>query len=273
MSRPALRTVVLAVAAATIGARLAAEPVTAAECVLIGAASAIAPPPVVSDATECARATSPASTFKIPHALIALQAGIIDARTEWPWDGTAYEPVVWRRAHTVDSAIRWSVVPFFRETARRLGPARLRANLAALRYAADGFDGDVSSFWLNGDLVVTPREQFAFLRRFATSDLPIDGRHVATVRAALAMPPGEVTNASGSHPFRLAWPQPVTVRLKTGNTTVGGERVSWAAGLVAASDREYVVVARVRASGPVEGTAGLDAARRALDGFKDRGWR
>jgi len=273
MRRTALPTLAVAVAVVATVARSSAAPVAAAECVVIGPATSGASPSFVSHPDECAHATAPASTFKIPHALIALQAGVIDLRIEWPWDGTAYDAAVWRRAHSVESAIRWSVLPVFQETARRLGPARMRAGLAALRYAADGFDGEVSSFWLNGDLVVTPLEQFAFLRRFATGELPIDGPHVAAVRAALAMPPGEVTNATGSHPFRLAWPTPVTVRLKTGNTTVRGERVSWAAGSVAASDREYIVVARVRATGAVDGTAGLDAARRALDAFQDRGWR
>lgn len=241
----------------------ASAPPAAVDCVIIATPSD--PAPWISDAAECARATAPASTFKIPHALVALQQGVITTATSLPWDGTAYEVAVWRRAHTVDSAIRWSALPFFQQTARRLGRERMRAGLAALGYAADDFTGDIASFWLNGDLVVTPLEQFAFLRRFVEGRLPIDRPHLDTVRAALTMPDGVVTNAGGEHPFVLAWPRPVTVRLKTGNTTVEGERVSWAVGSVASGEREHVVVARVRADGPLDGTAGLTAARRALD--------
>lgn len=266
---------VVAGVAGTLGAGAsrpaAAAAPTAGECVIIDALSG--PAPWISDAAECARATAPASTFKIPHALIALQAGVITATTSLPWDGTAYDAAPWRRAHTVDSALRWSALPFFQQTARRIGRERMRDGLAALGYAADDFTGDIASFWLNGDLVVTPIEQAAFLQRFSTSRLPIDRGHLDTVRAALVMPDGVVTNASGEHPFVLAWPRPVTVRLKTGNTTVDGERVSWAVGSVASGEREYVVVARVRVRGPLDGTAGLAAARRALDAFPGRSGR
>jgi beta-lactamase class D len=235
-----------------------------ATCVIIGAADES---PTVSDAVECDYPTAPASTFKIPHAMLALQLGVITPSTMVEWDGATAGPDVWHRAHTVESAIRWSVVPFFQQTARRIGADRMRQGLATLGYAADGFDGDVSTFWLNGDLVVTPREQFAFLGRFVADRLPIDRVHLATVRDALRMPDGQVTNASGTHAFPLAWPGAFTARLKTGNTEVKGERVSWVVGVIESRGTGYAVVARVRGDATLDGTAGLDAARRGLDAF------
>jgi hypothetical protein len=98
---------------------------------------------VTSDARECDRPTAPASTFKIPHALIALETGVIDERTVVPWDGTAYEFERWRHDHTLESAIRSSVYPFFRRTAALIGPERMHRMLQALHYAADTFEGDV----------------------------------------------------------------------------------------------------------------------------------
>jgi beta-lactamase class D len=258
-----------AVLALGIGEAPAAARQTA-ECVLVGALGAV---PALDDGPECRVATAPASTYKIPHALIALQAGVITPDTAMPWDGTAYDSPEWRRTHTLDSAIKWSALPFFQQTARRIGSDRMRAGLAALEFGRDGFDGDVASFWLNGDLVVTPLEQYAFLQRFFAGRLRIDAAHLAAVRDALRMPPAAVTNASGTHPFRLSWPGPVVVRIKTGNTTVAGERVSWAVGAVEAEAVTYVVVARVRASGPLDGTAGLEAARRGLDRFRTRSLR
>ena len=258
---PALAVLLATVLAAS---RAAALPAASATCVIIGAAGE---PPTVSDAVECDHATAPASTFKIPHALLALQLGVITPSTVVEWNGSTDGPEVWHRAHTVASAIRWSVVPFFQHTARRIGVERMRQGLATFGYAADGFDGDVATFWLNGDLVVTPREQFAFLGRFVAGNLAIARAHLATVRDALRMPDGQVTNASGTHAFRLAWPGAVIARLKTGNAEVKGERVSWAVGVIASRDTEYAVVARVRGEAARDGTAGLDAARRGLDAF------
>ena len=236
----------------------------AAECVVIGR---LGEPAAISDASECGRPTAPASTFKIPHALIALDTAVITADSDVPWDGTPYSSTWWQRAHDLESAIRWSVLPFFQRTARLIGRDRMRQRLGAIGYAADTFDGELTMFWLNGDLAVTPLEQYAFLQRFFADRLPIPSAHVDAVRRALTMPPGKVTNATGAHPFTLTWPGPVTVRIKTGNTTVKDERVSWAVGGVDSGDQRVVVVARVRSAPALDGTAGLDTARRALNAF------
>jgi beta-lactamase class D len=256
--------------ALTVAAWAAVPAAGPPECVIIGAAGEA---PTVSGGAECSHPTSPASTFKIPHALLALQLGVITPATVVDWDGSTSGPEVWRKPHTVESAIRWSVVPFFQHTARRIGVERMHRGLSGLGYGTDRFDGEVSTFWLNGDLVVTPLEQFAFLQRLVAGRLPIDGAHVATVRDALRMPTGQVTNAAGTHAFPLAWPGTIEVRAKTGNAEVKGERVSWLVGAVQARGTEYVVVARVRGSAAIAGTAGLDAARRGLDTFVAmRGW-
>ncbi len=161
----------------------------------------------MSDSRECAVATAPASTFKIPHALIALQTGVVTPATVVKWDGTPRDFETWRRDHTLESSIRWSVYPFFQHTARLIGRDRMKQSLGSLAYAADTFDGELTTFWNTGDLVVTPIEQVAFLRRLVAGKLPIDARHVATVRQALRMPAGQITNAAGTHSFALTWPK------------------------------------------------------------------
>ena len=171
-----------------------------------------------------------ASTFKVPHALIALQTGVITPATVLKWNGTAYDFESWRRDHTLDSAMKASVLPFFQNTARLIGEARMRKSLAEIRYAADTFDGDVTTFWIDGDLVVSPMEQFDFLQRLFSARLPIDAAHVAAVKSAMRMPAGQILLGLGARPFVLDWPKSTIVRAKTGNTTVKGERVSWLIG-------------------------------------------
>lgn len=227
--------------------------------------------PFVSSAAECARRSSPASTFKIPHALIALQTGVITPDTVFEWDGSAYETESWRRGHDLESAIRWSVLPFFRRTAALIGRDRMHAQLAALGYGADTFDRDLTSFWVNGDLVVSPMEQWSFLERFFDGNLPLEPRHLKVVQDDLRMPVGQISLAAGLRPFPLEWPAGAVVRAKTGNTTVAGERVSWLVGAVTLESTHYVFVARARSTGPLDNTAGAEVARKGLSAHRPRG--
>lgn len=221
--------------------------------------------PSVSDPYECRVKTAPASTFKIPHALIALQAGVITPETVFRWDGTTLPFESWHRDHTLDSAMQWSVLPYFQHTARLIGEKRMRAGLSRLAYAADTFEREVSVFWLDGDLVVSPLEQFEFLRRFFARTLPAEARHLSAVENAMRMPPGQIVLAAGANPFALDWPAATIVRAKTGNTTVNGERVSWLLGALLLNNVDYVFVARARSRRSLGPTAGAEVARRGLN--------
>ena len=215
---------------------------------------------------ECDRRTLPASTFKIPHALIALDTGVVTDKTVMTWDGRKKDFPAWERDHTLDSAIKSSVVWFFQEAARSIGRERELQHLRAFAYGSQTFERQVDSFWLNGDLTISPREQVAFLKRMYAYDLPIDKRHIDTVKAAMTMPPGKILNALGVHEFPLRWPAGTVARLKTGNGGVSGERASWVVGELESAGRAYVFASRVRSSTrTLENTAGVDLAVRVLN--------
>jgi len=239
-----------------------APPAGAGECVIIAPLDNA--PETVVGGDECDRRTLPASTFKIPHALIALDTGVVSDRTTMNWDGTKQDFPVWERDHTLDSAIKSSVVWFFQRAARSIGRDRELAHLRAFSYGSQTFSGPVDRFWLNGELTISPREQIAFLKRMYSYQLPIARRHVDAVIAAMTMPPGTLSNASGVHDFALASPPPV-VRAKTGNGTVNGERASWVIGEVESERRRFVFASRVRSSTrELKTTAGADLALPAL---------
>lgn len=219
----------------------------------------------VSDPAECRAATSPASTFKIPHALIALETRVIkNARQVAKWDGTDQSFDAWERDHTIDSAMKSSVLWFFRRTAAAIGRERMQTRLRQLGYASDTFSGELTSFWVNGDLVVTPEEQLRFMQRFVRNQLPIRRAHINAVKASLVVPAGKITTAGGAHDFAIGWPAVDVVRAKTGNTTVDGERVSWLVGHIEAGKRQYVFVSRVRVRGSLGATAGAELAASYL---------
>ncbi len=141
------------------------------------------------DAERAGERLTPASTFKIPPTLCALDAGALSG----PDDGMAWDPEehpsqpwwpeAWRRDHTLASAVEHSVVWFFRETAERLGPLPEQACLDALGYGNRTIGADPTLFWLDGSLRVSAEEQVAFLQHLWDGSLPPSEEAQATTRA------------------------------------------------------------------------------------------
>jgi len=244
-------------------AALAAPTVGAGECVVFAPLNGTE---TIVGGDDCSQRTLPASTFKIPHALVALQTQVVNDKTVVTWDGTKRDYPVWNRDQTLDSAIRMSAVWVFQQFAVAIGRERELEYLRAFHYGSATFDHNVTNFWLNGDLQISPLDQVAFLRRMFSYDLPVDRRHIDTIKAALTMPRGKFVNAAGVHDFGLRWPANTIVRVKTGNGTVNGEHVSWLVGALEIGGRQYVFASRARsATRTISTTAGADLALRVLN--------
>jgi beta-lactamase class D len=118
------------------------------------------------------RRSAPASSFKPVHAIAALSYGAIESLDErFAWDGTDHGWFEWNRDLTVREAIEVSAVWVFRRIAERMPREQYADFLATLGYG----DGpprsaatDAAAFWLDGSLLVSPREQVEALRRLLT---------------------------------------------------------------------------------------------------------
>jgi beta-lactamase class D len=171
---------------------------------------------------------SPCSTFKIPNALIALEAGVV--RTDGStiaWDAERYPPEEhwprsWKRNHDLRSAIRNSAVWYFREVAGRVGSERIRERLLALGYGnADTRGGD--AFWLSSTLRVSADEQVEFLRGFYRGKLGFSGDATRFVKESIVLEGKEDGSA--------------TLSGKTGACPIGDDRfVGWLVGYVEQGD-------------------------------------
>jgi len=136
---------------------------------------------------ECSRRTLPASTFKVPHALVALETGVVTEKSVIKWDGTKRDYAVWNRDQTLDSAIKMSAVWVFQQFAAAIGRERELSYLRSFQYGSATFERGVTDFWLNGDLTITPAEEVAFLQRMFTYDLPVARKHIDVVKAAVSL--------------------------------------------------------------------------------------
>ncbi|HJV89883.1 MAG TPA: penicillin-binding transpeptidase domain-containing protein [Holophagaceae bacterium] len=139
-------------------------------------------------------ALAPCSTFKLPHALIGLDRGVIvpgaDVRT--------CNPDQCHSSHGrlgLAGAIRVSCLSYFRQVARELGPEREADGLKALGYPITGDMQPLDGFWLRGTgLRLTARQQLRWIRRFYSENLPVAKAHLEAVRAASRR--GETANWS-----------------------------------------------------------------------------
>lgn len=131
----------------------------------------------VSDPARAYQGFSPASTFKIPNTLIALETGVARDETQvFTWDGKKRWNEDWNQDQTLQTAFRFSAVWVYQEIARRVGAEGLQSRLWAWRYGNAVAGPKHDSFWLDGAIRITAIEQIDFLRRFAEHRLPISER-------------------------------------------------------------------------------------------------
>jgi beta-lactamase class D len=222
-------------------------------------------------AAECATRLSPASTYKIPHALIGLETGAVTPTTVEKWDGVKRpDQPKWNLDHTVLSAMRPSVLWFFQRMAPRVGAGRAHEWLTRFDYGNADTSGPITMYWVNGRLRISPEEQLVFLKKFYGNTLPVKKEHVDRLKEAMLQAPGTVENARGVHRLDAAWEDGVSLNSKTGATTIEtGESVSWLVGELTVDNRKVSFASAVwRDKGGVDS---LDAARLAIRTFVDRG--
>src|SRR4029077_20695418 len=91
---------------------------------------------IASDNDRSGQAFLPASTFKIPNSLIALETGVVEDpdKDVFKWDGVKRDIEAWNRDHTMRSAIAASAVPVYQEIARRIGQERMQKYVDLFEY-------------------------------------------------------------------------------------------------------------------------------------------
>ena len=139
---------------------------------------------IASDKNRSGEAMLPASTFKIPNSLIALETGAVsDVDKEvFRWDGVVRSIEPWNRDHTLRSAIAASAVPVYQEIARRIGAERMQKYLELFEYGNRDIGGGIDQFWLTGKLRIDPMQQIDFVDRLRRGVLPVSKRSQELVR-------------------------------------------------------------------------------------------
>lgn len=191
----------------------------------------------------------PASTYKIPHSLIALDLGIAeDETTEFPWNGEARAMPQWEQDLSFKQAFHLSCVPCYQEIARKIGLDRIKDYLSRLDYGRmDVSAGNLDQFWLRGNSRISPMEQVNFLRRLYDGDLPLTTKTITTFRDMMVI---EATDS-----YRLSG--------KTGWSVDQGVDNGWFVGYLEQGEAVYFFASNL-APGPGVSDADFLQARKGV---------
>lgn len=179
---------------------------------------------IASDNSRARDPVLPASTFKIPNSVIALETGVVadPDKDVFKWDGVTRSIAEWNRDHTLRTAIAVSAVPVYQEIARRVGAERMQKYVDAFEYGNGDTGGGIDRFWLTGGMRISPLQQIAFVDKLRRGALPVSKRAQDLTRDILP-----VTKAGDSVIRAKTGLTGVTDRSMTGGT---GTSVGWLVG-------------------------------------------
>jgi beta-lactamase class D len=185
----------------------------------------------IYNSARCEQGFLPASTFKILNSLIGLETGVItDENMVIPWNGDSSSVQEWNRDHTLASAIQYSVVPYFQEVARRIGPDRMNEFVDDSDYGRMDISKEtIDRFWLWGDSRITPWEQMNFILHFYTNKLPFSQENIDLVKKLIILKKTDKWTFSG----------------KTGMTVQDNNNVGWLVGYLEENGNTWLYVCNV----------------------------
>jgi bla regulator protein BlaR1 len=206
------------------------------------------------DPARAAQRLPPQSTFKIPNALIALDTGVADGPGfALKWDGVQRSWPGWNRDQTLATAIQYSVVWYFQEIARRIGPERMQLYLKSLEYGNADTSGGIDTFWLGSSLTISAEEQVRFLRGLVEEKLPLSARAMEQVKTMLEVGRNDKAVLYGK----------TGTEVSEGKATLG-----WFVGWLERGSRTYVFATNLAAAEGADGKKARAVTEDILRGKK-----
>lgn len=173
----------------------------------------------------------PASTFKIPNTIIALETGAIESDSSmFIWDGKPRAMKVWEKDMNLDEAFQVSCVPCYQEVARTIGYDRMKQYLGRFNYGNMEFTPrTIDQFWLEGKSGISQYQQIDFLERFYHDGLGVSERTTKLAKKIMVIDEEEKYTLSG----------------KTGWSVSGNQDNGWFVGYVEVGQKVYFFATNV----------------------------
>lgn len=179
----------------------------------------------------------PASTFKIPNTLIALECGVVTLDSVFKWNGEKRAFQTWERDMTLSEAFKLSAVPVYQGIARSIGVDRMKYYTQLFGYGnLDINASNIDNFWLEGNSNITQYQQLYFLQKLYNLQLPVSDEAMNLTKQIM------LHKATDRY----------TMSAKTGLSIRQGEKVGWFVGYVEVSDNVYFFATNITPKKGVE---------------------
>jgi beta-lactamase class D OXA-2 len=165
-------------------------------------------PLLVFGQERAAKRYSPASTFKIPHTLFALDVGAVRDEFEvFRWDGIKRNFAGHNQDQDLRSAMRNSTLWVYERFAKEIGEDKARRYLKQIDYGNADASTSKGDYWVDGKLEISAREQILFLRKLYRNELPFRQEHQRLVKDLMIVEAGRnwILRAKTGWEGRFGW--------------------------------------------------------------------
>lgn len=147
---------------------------------------------------RCNISFCPASTFKIPNTLIALESSAVTTNTIFKWDGKKRSMRSWEKDMNITEAFKVSCVPVYQEIARRIGTERMNNYIRLFNYGnMDIHPENIDKFWLEGNSEITQYQQIYFLHKLYNLQLPVSEKAISQIKQIMIQEKTDTYSLSG----------------------------------------------------------------------------
>ena len=193
----------------------------------------------IHDMEHATLRVAPNSTYKIYDALFGLEEGVITpANSLIKWNGKNYPFEAWNTDQTLQSGMGASVNWYFQTIDERLGADSIQKYLHQIGYGNENLSGNLSSYWLNSSLKISPIEQVELLVKLHNNRFGFSLENTGTVKNALHISSSAFGDLYG----------------KTGTGRVNGQDVNgWFIGYIETADNTYFFATNIGADSDATG--------------------
>ncbi len=193
---------------------------------------------------------APNSTYKIYDALFGLEENIISPDSSLiEWDHEIYPFEAWNSNQTLQSAMSNSVNWYFQAIDKQLGASSLNAYIQKIEYGNEMIRGDLSSYWLESSLKISPVEQVELLTKFYNNQFDFDPENINAVKNSIRLYSSEMGTFYG----------------KTGTGRINDQDVSgWFIGCMETADNTYFFATNIKAEANATGNKAAEITKSIL---------